>query len=943
MVRKSSLSIDDLKIFNDKNFLLLNKEDQVLRLLENKLFRRAILVSSPSLFLSCQNIYDKKIKDIKNIHASILKYYVRMCTRPTPFGMFSGMNIIDNTGESMNTFKKKTVCTEISQEWFYYFVKLLLKYDELYPLLSFCTNKNILIKESNISIYFNPGEKNNQKETSIIKNDLNLVFLEFLKEPRDFEEIIHYFYNNNINIPQKDLIYYLKKLVNKNFIVTNIQFSTLENYTYEFFEKKLKNIKSLNHLMEIISRLHNFTKKDFDIDEYLECLKLSQQLIPNIIPFQVDTIFNENVFIDNFIEDDLKEIGLMYYIFNEKLSSNTTYNDVITELISNYGVNTEVSIMKMLYDYKYLDLSKYFNNEGSKTSSFNEFLINIMSKNNKTIVLDNYINTKDFTINKPASFDLYFIIHKDKKGNTTYFPSGNVISNESHKTYGRFLKYFDNLSLSLANEKESLLEKCFPEKKIVNLSYLPKDYKAVNVMKTKKLYKNNFIFDAFEFEKMKNNELTIYSDSRNLSLRAGNKDTHFFVSHMANYEMNAPKIVKMLLDISSNSYLKCYPFDNDVLSNIDYFPRIQYKNYVLKLEKWKFKRSFSSMNVILNLYDKGFVKRFLNIINYDNYILIDLKSEISKGILEKELRKKEGFIELEEADHLIDNNSYYRGLEFIAPINIYNEKKEKEKDNKLILKYDNEIEKRKVNISDGLIYFKIYCDPSYNDELIKDIYGFLKTLKIKKYFFIRYFDPDNHIRLRVFSDEENLVKDLKIFKHISNLDYVNRIEISEYNREVERYGGVKNIVLAEDIFVNETKFIEDIINTNKDVFKYAFCIAINYFNLFFNELDKKEQLEMFEVKLNKDDYSFYRNNFKKNEDLFNIKSLVDQKFNNTRLKESLINYKYSLDNSTYSLLFIYYNLTHMMYNRLGINNQDEEKINKCIYNYFKEEFYKWKK
>ncbi|RIO14439.1 hypothetical protein BUZ88_13885, partial [Mammaliicoccus sciuri] len=268
----------------------------------------------------------------------------------------------------------------------------------------------------------------------------------------------------------------------------------------------------------------------------------------------------------------------------------------------------------------------------------------------------------------------------------------------------------------------------------------------------------------------------------------------------------------------------------------------------------------------------------------------------------------------EEADHLIDNNSYYRGLEFIAPINIYNEKKEKEKDNKSILKYDNEIEKRKVNISDGLIYFKIYCDPSYNDELIKDIYGFLKTLKIKKYFFIRYFDPDNHIRLRVFSDEENLVKDLKIFKHISNLDYVNRIEISEYNREVERYGGVKNIVLAEDIFVNETKFIEDIINTNKDVFKYAFCIAINYFNLFFNELDKKEQLEMVQVKLNKDDYSIYRNNFKKNEDLFNIKSLVEQKFNNTRLKESLINYKYSLDNSTYSLLFIYYNLTHMMYN-----------------------------
>ncbi len=114
------------------------------------------------------------------------------------------------------------------------------------------------------------------------------------------------------------------------------------------------------------------------------------------------------------------------------------------------------------------------------------------------------------------------------------------------------------------------------------------------------------------------------------------------------------------------------------------------------------------------------------------------------------------------------------------------------------------------------LYFKLYIGPKSGDELLEDeIYYFTNRLiekeAILSFFFIRYADPDFHIRLRlqikngfvlseILSDFYNIFNPLVENMHISN------ITVDTYNREIERYGA-NTIQTAEDIFFFDSECI----------------------------------------------------------------------------------------------------------------------------------------
>jgi lantibiotic biosynthesis protein len=77
-------------------------------LLHNENFLEAIYLSSPVLYSECIKLRDGKIEDTKavqKIQVSITKYYERMYSRCTPFGLFSGCTTLqwnENTDIHLN-------------------------------------------------------------------------------------------------------------------------------------------------------------------------------------------------------------------------------------------------------------------------------------------------------------------------------------------------------------------------------------------------------------------------------------------------------------------------------------------------------------------------------------------------------------------------------------------------------------------------------------------------------------------------------------------------------------------------------------------------------------------------------------------------------------------------------------------------------------------------
>lgn len=111
------------------------------------------------------------------------------------------------------------------------------------------------------------------------------------------------------------------------------------------------------------------------------------------------------------------------------------------------------------------------------------------------------------------------------------------------------------------------------------------------------------------------------------------------------------------------------------------------------------------------------------------------------------------------------------------------------------------------------LYFKIYTGQKSADHILMQlVYPYLRTLSdqkvIRSYFFIRYSDPEFHIRLRVYvNDRSNYGEVFQIFYEafqpaVSN-GQITRIMCDTYNREIERYGQY-TIELLENIFHVDT-------------------------------------------------------------------------------------------------------------------------------------------
>jgi thiopeptide-type bacteriocin biosynthesis protein len=118
-------------------------------------------------------------------------------------------------------------------------------------------------------------------------------------------------------------------------------------------------------------------------------------------------------------------------------------------------------------------------------------------------------------------------------------------------------------------------------------------------------------------------------------------------------------------------------------------------------------------------------------------------------------------------------------------------------------------EQRTFIIGDEWLYFKVYTGFKTADTiLIETIYPLsqqlLKNNQIDCWFFIRYSDPQFHLRIRFHIPEnENIVSVIHQFNNVFQ-DYVNqnlvwKIQTDTYQREMERYSA-ELIELSEKLF-----------------------------------------------------------------------------------------------------------------------------------------------
>jgi thiopeptide-type bacteriocin biosynthesis protein len=115
------------------------------------------------------------------------------------------------------------------------------------------------------------------------------------------------------------------------------------------------------------------------------------------------------------------------------------------------------------------------------------------------------------------------------------------------------------------------------------------------------------------------------------------------------------------------------------------------------------------------------------------------------------------------------------------------------------------------------LYAKLYAGTATTDSLLRDTVAPLvrkarRSGAADRWFFIRYDDPDHHLRLRLHGPPARLFKDVladlqRAAAPLLADGRIWKLQLDTYEREVERYGGPEGIELAERVFQADSEAV----------------------------------------------------------------------------------------------------------------------------------------
>jgi thiopeptide-type bacteriocin biosynthesis protein len=108
------------------------------------------------------------------------------------------------------------------------------------------------------------------------------------------------------------------------------------------------------------------------------------------------------------------------------------------------------------------------------------------------------------------------------------------------------------------------------------------------------------------------------------------------------------------------------------------------------------------------------------------------------------------------------------------------------------------------------LYVKVYAGGGTLDEVLKTavcrvVQAALDSGAAQRWFFLRYADPHEHLRLRFGGEPVALHRDVlpllyEAFQPFVRSGRVWKVQLDTYEREIERYGGLEGAAAAEDVF-----------------------------------------------------------------------------------------------------------------------------------------------
>lgn len=921
---------------------------EVIKLFKSsEIVREAIFVASPDLYRELEKHLSKGDELDYKLEDSLHKYLNRMCYRSTPFGLFASCAVGRWADETIvNNNHAISRKTRLDMLYLCNLCNSLIRKKKVQQAIVFYLNTS-LYRLGDVHRYVEYSFKGNKRTyqiTEIPTSDELCAVLELAKKGSYVSEFVDKLIE--IGHEDQDSLAFIKDCIDSQILIAEFEPNVISDDNLDNIIKVLARIddpeiNAINAMLKDISSLLISLDKGFNKEEdYLVVINKLKEVtdiaVNDKYVLQIDAFRNNlDISLDHSIKPKIESaIDVLALLIpvekNERLnkfkkSFSDRYEDGFVPLVevldAEYGLGYPI-VAKGGYSDLIDNLALPQNRKASvKSVQFDKrarLLCDLIEQSKKNNLREIDLS-KDVLLKKglvasmnhlPLSISAIANLLEGGKINISYFSGPSAINVLSRFGYGS--EEIKEIIEDVVEAEEQLSQDIIiaeilhlPEGRIGNILLHPEYRKNKIPFLTGIGLSEGSIPITDLLIGVRNNMIVLWSKRLNKAIVPRLSNAH-------NYPLEALPLYYFLCDVQTQFTRRSLFFEwPDFGYTPEFYPRLTVGDVIISPAAWNIKtevlKNIARGQADFKILKEVDIPRLLVFNEGDNSLVMDSQDVNSIKMILGLVKDKEQVLMKEylEPISVFKNEGSIMSHELVIPLIATQPNLDIDILKNIPLFTNNHKIQQSFLPGSDWLYFKLYGGKQGVERILTgELFEFISQLKdnnlIDKWFFVRYADPDNHLRLRFKLKDCKQVGQLLIlgysfFNNWMERKLIYKVSIDTYLREIERYL-YSTINDVEELFYHDsdcTLSYLEIIDQNSDKLRWMFALkAINcLLDDFSFDLDQK-------IDFLKGPRSYFKDEFKADKKLL---QKINQKF---KMHQEEINHYFRFDTISSSLLVI---------------------------------------
>jgi class I lanthipeptide synthase len=715
ILRTPMFPLGFIKKLTDKDDI---SDDEITLLCNDPIIRESIYIASPPLYYEMLKWLEgdlgsskKAVKKALRLKASLTRYFLRMSTRCTPFGLFAGFTtgrIDRNTNIQLLPQSQYIRHTRLDMNYLCALAIDLSKHAEVKDKLKFYPNSSYYVIGDKLRFveYYYQNSKRTHHIVSVDNSDYLQLILKRAKEGAYAEELAKLLVDEDITY--NEAIEFINELVDTQLLVSELDPAVTGDELLDrilYILGSLKSNEYISHTIEVLSnvktKLENIKTGSISnpisvYENIASDLKLLGTKYELKYLFQTDMVtpVKECTVVDEVVHDIQYAIEVLNKLSLKHPENNLTkFKDAFSERYENeeipllHALDTEAGVgylqnitgdITPLVDDLPLSGGGQSNFSDIKWSSvyalFQMKYIDALADNKKVIELtdDDIAGLETNWEDLPSTVSAMVQVINNSENTKPDLYVKSVGGSSAANLIGRFC-HSDNMAHNLVNkiiEKDEALNE---EVIFAEIAHLPESRTGNILLRpTLRNYEIPFLAkSSVDFEHQINlDDLYISVKGNNIILRSEklNKTIVPRLTSAHNFSFNALPVYQFLCDLQVQNLRSGLGFSwGPLTQHYQFLPRVMYKNIILSRATWNIKRididsiiaqkdELEQLESFKSFAAKRQLPREVLLSESDNELYLNLENKTCIKILIDQVKKQPSFTLVEflfNTDNLI--------------------------------------------------------------------------------------------------------------------------------------------------------------------------------------------------------------------------------------------------------------------------------------------------